>query len=104
MGWRTAKSTQSEQTARVTKTRFAQRGGSPGLLPSIQVSPTARQLVPGLGLTAPTPVRVVPSMSQIETWPLVFWNRMSEPPSVPIACQLGPGLRHTAPPPIRPEF
>ena len=37
-----------------------------------QVSPTARQLGPGLGLTGPPPVRVVPLMSQIEAWPLVF--------------------------------
>jgi hypothetical protein len=37
-----------------------------------QVSPTARQLGPGLGLTGPPPIRVFPFMSQIEVWPLVF--------------------------------
>jgi hypothetical protein len=37
-----------------------------------QVSPIACQFGPGLGLTGPAPIRVVPSMSQIEAWPLVF--------------------------------
>ncbi len=37
-----------------------------------QVRPTARQLGPGLGLTAPPPMIVFPLMSQIEAWPLVF--------------------------------
>ena len=66
-GW-----TQSRQAARVTKTRFAQRGGSPDSLPSIQVSPMARQLGPGLGPTSPPPAMVFPFISQIEVWPLVF--------------------------------
>ena len=53
--------------------------------------PTALQLDPRLGLTAPLPIKVFPFISQIETWPLlVFWKRMSEWPSplkspVPIA-------------------
>ena len=37
-----------------------------------QVSPTAREFGSGLRLTGPPPVRVVPLMSQIEAWPLVF--------------------------------
>ena len=62
------------------------------------VMPTARQLDPGLGLTAPPLTRLVPLMSQIAVWPFVFWKRMSEPPPpVPIACQLGPGLATTPP-------
>jgi hypothetical protein len=31
-----------------------------------QVSPTAFQLVPGLGVTGPPPIMVVPLMSKIE--------------------------------------
>ena len=68
--------------------------------------PTAFQLGPGLA-TGPPPILVVPSISQIETWPLtVFCHRMSEFPSwlkspVPTAFQLGPGLTEPAgPPPI----
>jgi hypothetical protein len=37
-----------------------------------QVSPTARQLAPGLALTGPPPAIVFPFISQIEAWPLVF--------------------------------
>ena len=33
---------------------------------------TARQLDPGLALTAPPPIRLLPFISQIEAWPLVF--------------------------------
>ena len=65
------------------------------------MNPTARQLGPGLGLTGPPPTSAFALMSQIEAWPLVFWNRMSEPPSVPMACQLGPGLGLTGPPPTK---
>jgi hypothetical protein len=69
--------------------------------------PIAFQLGPGLGLTAPTPVRVVPFISQIEALPmLVFCHRMSEVSPlknapVPTTFQLGPGLGFTAPPPAR---
>jgi hypothetical protein len=69
-----------------------------------QVSPTARQLGPGLGFTGPPPIKVFPFMSQIEAWPvLAFCHRMSELPSplkspVPISVQLDPGLGLTAPP------
>src|ERR1700729_4215262 len=68
--------------------------------------PIARQAGPGLRLTAPPPIRVVPSISQTETWPvLVFCQRMSASPSllkspVPTAFQVGPGLLASAPPPI----
>jgi hypothetical protein len=34
--------------------------------------PTACQLGPGLGLMGPPPAMVVPCISQIEAWPLVF--------------------------------
>jgi hypothetical protein len=34
--------------------------------------PTARQLDPGLGLTAPPPITFVPFISQTEAWPLAF--------------------------------
>ncbi len=37
-----------------------------------QVSPIACQLGPGLALAAPPPMMLVPFMSQIEVWPLVF--------------------------------
>jgi hypothetical protein len=37
-----------------------------------QVSPTARQLGPGLGETGPPPTILLSLMSQIEAWPLVF--------------------------------
>ena len=37
-----------------------------------QVSPTARQLGPGLRLTGPPPINVFPFISQIEAWPLAF--------------------------------
>jgi hypothetical protein len=37
-----------------------------------QVSPTARQLGPGLGLTVPPPAILVPLMSQIAVWPLML--------------------------------
>ena len=53
----------------------------------------------------PPGIWLVPFISQIAAWPLVFWNRMSEKPSllkspVPIAFQLGPGsAASTAPPP-----
>src|ERR1700733_5018598 len=40
--------------------------------------PTARQLGPGLELTAPPPTRLFPFVSQIEAWPLVFCHRISE--------------------------
>jgi len=43
-----------------------------GRRPVPQVSPTARQLGPGFGLTGPPPINVFPFMSQIEVWPLVF--------------------------------
>src|ERR1700733_5683495 len=68
------------------------------------LAPMACQLVPRLA-TGPPPILVVPSISQIETWPLtVFCQRMSEFPSwlkspVPTAFQLGPRLA-TGPPPI----
>jgi hypothetical protein len=44
--------------------RFAQPLGSD--------QPTARQLDPGLGLTAPPPITFVPLISQTEAWPLAF--------------------------------
>ena len=37
-----------------------------------QVSPTARQLGPGLGLMGPPPAMLFPLISQIVAWPLVF--------------------------------
>jgi hypothetical protein len=53
-------------------------------------------------------MRVFPSISQIETWPVaMFCHRMSELVSlalnspVPTARQSGPGLGVTGPPPIR---
>jgi hypothetical protein len=52
--------------------------------PSLLKSPvlTAFQLGPGLGLTGPPPMRLVPSISQIEAWPvLAFCHRISESPS-----------------------
>ncbi len=67
--------------------------------------PIAFQSVPGLGLTGPPPIKVLPLISQIELWPVpVFCHRMSELPSllkspVPTARQLGPGLGVTGPPP-----
>ena len=71
--------------------------------------PIAFQLGPGLGLTVPPPVSVVPFISQIEAWPVfAFCHRRSEWPSllkspVPISVQLGPGLGLSAPPPTK-EF
>ncbi len=67
--------------------------------------PTAFQLAPGLGVTVPPPIGVVPFISQIDACPLAFCHRMSEWPSslkspVPTALQLGPGLGLTIPPPI----
>src|ERR1700722_6022687 len=69
--------------------------------------PTAFQAGPGLGLTGPPPIKLLPFISQIEAWPvLVFCHRMSAWPSplkspVPIAFQFGPGLGLTGPPPVR---
>src|ERR1700722_8182731 len=69
--------------------------------------PIACQAGPGLGLTGPPPMSLLPFISQIETWPLVvFWKSTSERPSplkspVPIAFQACPGLGLTAPPPIK---
>src|SRR5258707_15166681 len=47
-------------------------------LPSLLKSPApmARQLDPGLGLTAPPPIRLVSLISQIEAWPLAFCHRI----------------------------
>ena len=41
--------------------------------------------------------RLFRSRPRIAVWPLAFWNRISEPPFVPIACQSGPGLALTTP-------
>ena len=65
--------------------------------------PTAVQPGPGLGLTAPPPITLVPFISQIAACPLAFCNRMSASPSalkspVPTAFQLGPGLGPSAAP------
>ena len=67
--------------------------------------PTALQLDPGLGLTAPPPIKVVPSISQIAAWPwLVFCQEdVGKAVAVEIsrsAFQFGPGMGLTAPPPI----
>jgi hypothetical protein len=41
-------------------------------------SPYGLPARPGLGLTDPPPMSLFPSISQIETWPLVLCHRMSE--------------------------
>ena len=52
---------------------------------------------PGVGAHVPAADYVGPIHFPDGVWPLVFWKRMSEPPSfVPMACQLGPGLVLTA--------
>ena len=61
---------------------------------------------PGIGVTAPPPIKVVPFISQIAACPSVFCHRMSEWPSPlkspdPIAFQPAPGVGVTAPPPIK---
>jgi hypothetical protein len=65
-----------------------------------QVSPTARQLGPGLGLTGPPPTRLVLLMSQIEAWPLVFWKQDvgTAVGSDGVPARSGIGL--TGPPPV----
>ena len=40
---------------------------------------------PGIDANGPPPIRVLPSISQIDTWPSVFCHRMSEFPS-PLKC------------------
>ena len=40
---------------------------------SARQGPTALQLDPRLGLTAPLPIKVFPFISQIETWPLLVF-------------------------------
>ena len=68
--------------------------------------PIACQLGPGMELTAPPPITLVPFISQIAAWPSpAFCKRMSACPSplkspVPISVQLGPGLGPADPPPI----
>ena len=66
-------------------------------------SATACQVGPGMGVTAPPPTFVFPSISQIEVWAvLVFCHRMSEPPApVPNRLPTRPGTGMTGPPPIR---
>ena len=48
------------------------REPAPARAAALRSYATTRQLDPGLGLTGPPSAIVVPSMSQIEAWPLVF--------------------------------
>ena len=61
-----------------------------------QVSPTARQLGPGLGLTVPPPAMLVPvHVPDRGLAAGVLKKDVGTAGAVPIACQLGPGLALT---------